>query len=418
LFWLSLRKPPPSDGDNDCQDGEEGPMSGGGGPYRGRLEVLAADGVVENHLDAWAAQRSPDRLGPWRRVYGKLWPQRSPWAVLVYQAVDGTTVQVRLLEGTDPRVDDPGGFLPVGDLGPVEIVPCEADRALPGLATVLAALDTPRVVRYHPGIRCTVHGGAGSAARFVKVYANKVDDQQEVRTRWEASGSGALSFAVAEPHGWDETSRSSWYGVVPGGPVSPELFGPQGTQLAHQVGASLGELASAPLRPTRTDDATNQLVRTKRGLARAAAAAPALAAGLRRASDVLTRAHDRLGARPLVPVHGAAHLGQWLVDDAGRLGLVDFDRFAQGEPEFDLATFVVELRASSRGRPPQEELETAVVDGFRAVAGEVDAQRLALYVLHRQLGRVARTACALRPDAEERAAPRLEELQSPLDRLA
>jgi hypothetical protein len=392
-------------------------MSGGGGPYRGRLEVLAAGGVVEARLDAWAAHRSGDRLGSWRRVYGKLWPRRSPWAVLVYQAVDGTTVQVRLLESTDPRVDGPGGFLPVGDLGPIDIVSCEADRALPGLATVLAALDTPRVVRYHPGMRCTVHGGSGSAARFVKVHARNVDDQQEVRTRWEASVSGALSFAVAEPHGWDVRSRSSWYGVVPGGPVSPGLFGPQGAQLAHQVGASLGELASATLRPSRKDDATNQLLRTKRGLVRAAAAAPALAAGLRRSSDALTRAHDRLGARPLVPVHGAPHLGQWLVDDTGRLGLVDFDRFARGEPEYDLATFVVEMRASSRGRPT-EELETAVVDGFRAVAGEVDAQRLELYILHRRLDRVARTACALRPDAEERAAPRLEELQSPLDRLA
>jgi len=392
-------------------------MSGGGGPYRARLEVLAADGVVERHLDAWAAQRSADRLGPWRRVSGKLRPQRSPWAVLVYEAVGGTTVQVRLLECTDPRVDGPGGSRLVSDLGPVEIVSCEADRALPGLAAVLAALDTARVVRYHPGSRCTVHGGAGSAARFVKVHANNVDDQEEVRTRWAASASGALSFAVAEPHGWDEPSRSSWYGVVPGEPVRPSLFGPQGAQVAHQVGVSLGELASATLRPTRRVDATSQLVRTKRALARATAAAPALAPGLRRASDALTRAHDRLGARPLVPVHGAADLGQWLVDGTGRLGLVDFDRFARGEPEFDLATFVVELRASSRGRPT-EELETAVVDGFRAVAGEMDAQRLALYILHKRLGRVARTACALRPDAEERAAPRLEELQSPLDRLA
>ena len=191
-------------------------MSDGGGPYRGRLEVLAAGGVIDGHLDAWAAQRSADRLRPWRRVYGKLRPRRSPWAVLVYEAVDRTTVQVRLLESTDPRADAPGVFPPVGDLGPVEIVFCEADPALPGLAAVLATLDTPRVVRYHPGSRCTVHGGAGSRARFVKVHANNVDDQQEVRTRWEASVSGALSFAVAEPHGWDESSRSSWYGVVPG----------------------------------------------------------------------------------------------------------------------------------------------------------------------------------------------------------
>ena len=392
-------------------------MSGGGGPYHGRLEVLAGDGVVERYLDAWAAQRSADRNGPWRRVHGKLRPQRSPWAVLVYEAVGGTIVQVRLLESTDPRLDVPRSLLLVGDLGPVEIVSCEADRALPGLAKVLAALDTPRVVRYHPGSRCTVYGGAGSAARFVKVHADNVDDQHEVRARWQASVSGALSFAVAEPCGWDEPSRSSWYGVVPGGPVSPSLFGPQGAQLAHRVGASLGELASSTLQPSRTDDAANQLARTKRGLVRAAAAVPSLAAGLRRASDALTRAHERLGARPLVPVHGAAHLGQWLVDDTGRLGLVDFDRFARGEPEFDLATFVVELRTSSRGRPT-EELETAVLDGFRAVAGEVDAQRLALYILHGRLGRVARKACALRPDAEERTAPRLEELQSPLDRLA
>jgi hypothetical protein len=379
--------------------------------------VLAAGGVVEAYLDAWAAQRSVERLGPWRRVHGKLRPQRSPWAVLVYEGVGGPTVQVRLLEDNDARAGGPGGALRVGNLGPVEIVSCAADSALPGLPAVLAALDNPRVVRYHPGSRCTVHGGAGSAARYVKVRADVMDDQQEGRARWAASVSGALSFAVAEPHGWDERSRSSWYGVVPGGPVHPRLFGPQGPQLAHQVGASLGQLALAPLRPTRRDDAMSQLVRTKRGLARAAAATPVLAAGLRRASDSLTRAHDRLGARPLVPVHGAADLEQWLVDDTGGLGLVDFDRFAWGEPEFDLATFVVALRGASPG-PPTGELETAVIDGFRAVAGELDAQRFALYVLHKRLAKVARTACALRPDAEERAAPLLEELQLPLGRLA
>jgi hypothetical protein len=407
---------PPSDRDADGREGGDGLMSGASGPYRSRLEVLAAGGVVEDRLDAWAAQRTTDGLGSWRRVRGKLRPQRSPWAVLVYQAADGTTVQVRLLETTDPRVDGPAGLPPDGDLGPLEIVSCEEDREIPGIATVLAALDSPRIVRYHPGDRCTVRGGAGSATRFVKVHARNGDDQQEVRARWEASQSGALSFAVAEPHGWDATSRSSWYGVVPGGPVLPWLFGPKGAELARQVGVSLGELASAPLRPARTDDPASQLVRTTRGLMRAAAAAPALAAGLHGASDVLTRAHDRLGARPLLPVHGAAHLGQWLVDDTGRLGLVDFDRFARGDPEFDLATFMVELRASSQGRPV-EELEAAVIDGFRAVAGEVDARRLALYTVHKRLGLVARTACALRPDAEQRAAPGLEELQAPLKSL-
>lgn len=392
-------------------------MSGGGGPYRDRLEVLAGDGVVEGHLDAWASrQRCDDRLGSWRRVYAKLRPQRSPWAVLVYQAADGRTVQVRLLETTDRRAHVSDAVEQVGGLGPVEVLPCEEDPALPGLAAVLAALETPRVARYHPGNRCTVRGGTGPAARFVKVFADPADDQEEVRARWDASASGALSFAVAEPHGWHEESRSSWYGVVPGEPAKPRLLGAQGADLARQVGASLGELAVAGLEPRRTDDEASRLARTELALARAAAATPALASDLHRASDALTRAHARLAPRRLVPVHGAAHLGQWLVDDTGRLGLVDFDRYAWGEPEFDLATFVTELRTSSRGADP-EELGDAVIDSFRVVAGEVDADRLALYTMHRRLTRVVQTACELRPDAEERAARRLEELQAPLDRL-
>ena len=391
-------------------------MSGVGGPYRDRLAVLAAGEAVEARLAAWAAERSIERLGPWRRVYGKLRPQRSPWAVLVYQAVGAPTVQVRLLEGSDPGAKGSSGSAPDDGLGRVDVVSCAEDPALPGLPAVLAALDTPRVVRYHPGDRCTVHGGSGPSARYVKVFSDAGDDQQASRGRWAASVSGALSFAVAEPHGWDASSRSSWYGVVPGVPVSPSLLGHARIDVARQIGACVGQLASAPLRPNRRDDASVQLARTKRGLARGAAATPALAEGLRRAADVLTRAHERLAVRPLVPIHGAAHLGQWLVDDTGRLGLVDFDRFAWGEPEFDLATFLVELRDLLQEQEAGE-LEAAVIHGFRAVAGNVDAQRLALYILHKRLAKVARTAASLRPDAEERAAPLLEELQSPLGRV-
>ena len=388
-------------------------MSGVGAPYRDRLKVLAAGEVVEGHLAAWAVERSTDVSGPWRRVYGKLRPQRSPWAVLVYEAAGGPTVQVRLLERADPGAEGASRSGADDRLGRVEVVSCAEDPALPGLPAVLAALDRPRVVRYHPGDRCTVRGGAGPSARYVKVFAVAGDDQQESRARWAASVSGTLSFRVAEPRGWDASSRSSWYGVVPGVPVSPSLLGHERVDLARQIGGCVGQLASAPLRPNRRDDASVQLARTKRALTRGAAATPALSEGLRRADDSLTRAHERLGARPLVPIHGAAHLGQWLVDDTGRLGLVDFDRFAWGEPEFDLATFLVDLRELWRDQATGG-LEEAVVDGFRSVAGDVDAARLALYILHKRLSRVARMAASLRPDAEERAAPLLEELQSPL----
>ncbi|HJR37431.1 MAG TPA: phosphotransferase, partial [Nocardioidaceae bacterium] len=136
-----------------------------------------------------------------------------------------------------------------------------------------------------------------------------------------------------------------------------------------------------------------------------------LADELRRAGDALARAHQDLASRRLVPAHGAAHMNQWLVDDDGRLGLVDFDRFALGEPEFDVATFLVELRAESSSLLlPHRELEAAVLEGFRETGGELDDQRLGLYARHKRLAKVARTAAALRPDAEQRATRELAEL--------
>ncbi|HET9860719.1 MAG TPA: phosphotransferase [Nocardioidaceae bacterium] len=370
--------------------------------YRERIELLATGGLVEAHLDAWAAERSV-AAGPWRRVYGKLKPQRSPWAVLVYEAAGGPTVRVRLLESTDDRA--------ANGLGEIEISSCEDDPALPGLPAVLAALDEPVVVRYRPGNRCTVRGNVEDTGRYVKILTDAVDDQVEARARWDATRAGVLSFAVAEPHGWDGRTQSSWYGVVPGNPLLPHLAGPDGARAARAVGRSLGELAVAPLRPRASVDAAEQLVRTGRGLRRAAAAAPALADELRRAGDALARAHQDLGSRPLVPAHGAAHMNQWLVDDDGRLGLVDFDRFALGDPEFDVATFLVELRAESSALLlPYHELETAVLDGFRETGGELDEQRLRLYARHKQLSKVTRTAAALRPGAEQRAGRELAEL--------
>src|SRR6185312_7380467 len=106
---------------------------------------------------------------------------------------------------------------------------------------------------------------------YVKVLSDEEDNQTEAQARWQASRSGELSFAVAEPHGWDERLRASWYGVVPGGPLRDSM-GSQGAVLAWQVGVSLGELAASSLRPARSDDADAQLARTARAVARAALA--------------------------------------------------------------------------------------------------------------------------------------------------
>jgi len=40
--------------------------------------------------------------------------------------------------------------------------------------------------------------------------------------------------------------------------------------------------------------------------------------------------------------------------DTGRLGLIDFDRFACSEPEFDLATLLIDLRELLRDQATDE----------------------------------------------------------------
>lgn len=372
--------------------------------YRVRLELLATSGLVEDKLDAWAVAQGSRVRGDWRRTYGRLLPWQSPWALLAYESHGGPTVRVALHDA--PRLSQP--------LGRVEIARCDADPALAGLTEVLRRLADPVIVRYRPGSRCTVRGGHGADACYVKVVAGAPDEQADAHGLWEAACGGQLPFAVAEPLGWDTRTRSSWYGVVPGHPLAPYLLGPDAADAAGRVGAALGALAAAPVVPTRRAPPADQLVRTGRTLARAAAAVPALEAGLTSAIATLERAHGRLPDRQLLPVHGTPHAKQWLVDGSGRLGLVDFDRYALGEPELDLATFLVELENDTSRVVPVTDIETALVAGFARAGGEVDADRLLLYRVHKRLAKVARTATSLRPDGDERAIRRLAALADEL----
>ena len=107
-----------------------------------------------------------------------------------------------------------------------------------------------------------------------------------------------------------------------------------------------------------------------------------------------------------MPVHGAPHVNQWL--SAGdQLGLVDFDRFALGEPELDIATFVAELASESERQAPVDAYTSAMVEGYCEVGVTIDVPRIELHLLHKLVAKVTRTAWALRVDGPERAARHL-----------
>lgn len=417
--------------------------------YRDRVTALITPGALDECLTAWCVARGVVPPSRWDRDYGRFHPGQSPWAVLalvgsagsgapgdcetsggvtgaagvtgattappathVAGAAGGGRVDVTVrVDVHEERCGTAAVSLP--GIGWAQIRDVTEDERLPGLATVLSSLSESRVVRYRPGNRCTVSGVTTRGRRFVKVTPGAQRLQADAVAVSAAARSGTLPFAVAEPLGWDEKTSSSWYGVVPGDPIVATVLGADGAAVVERLGAALGALSLAPLSSTVTIGPAEQLARTARTVARAESIAPWLGGELRGTLAELAGRHDDLSVLPPLPVHGAPHVHQWL-DDHGALGLVDFDRFGMGDPELDLATFLAELDSDADLTLPIEALETALVAGFEQTGRPLDPARLELYRAHKRLAKVARTAYALRPDGDLRAAKHLARLRSSL----
>lgn len=348
----------------------------------------------ERYRDRLAAVADPPPGAT--RHFARFHPGRSPWATVV-DAGPGL-VTTELFEDGSTRVrrfpDDPG---------------------LPGLAAVVAAVDRCEVVRYRPGRRCTLHVRTARGWRWVKVLPG--DEAAGVvatsSALWRAARAGWLGFAVAEPDRLDGAAGAAWHHELAGRPVEPLVLGPGALPVVRRLGEALGRLGRAPLHPVARTGRADQLARTGRAVERAARALPPLAGELRARLAALAAAAGRLPPERSVPVHGAPHVHQWLLD-GDRLGLVDFDRFALGEPELDLATFVAELRSERRLSVGLGDVGAALCAGYEATGAPVDPAVLDWYRAHKLLSKVTRAAWAVRPDGDDRAARHLAALDDPV----
>ena len=268
------------------------------------------------------------------------------------------------------------------------------DPALPGLRAVLEA--GAEIVRYHPHLRCTVRWGE----RYGKVLADDSGPALLAAQRELWAHRDELGFAVAEPLEYDAATRTVWLGAVRGEPVEPT------SEVARRMGAALATLARSGVVPPGGEGAGGEARggearhgETPRGARRPREVAAALVAAVPDLRDEVEALLARIAALhaaaadvPLRPTHGAPHPTAWLLDGE-RLGLVDFDRFALGHPERDVAAF-------GAGAPD-------VADAFAGGFGELDATRLEAYRLERGLAKALRATYDLSEDAHERAARRL-----------
>ena len=248
---------------------------------------------------------------------------------------------------------------------------------------------------------------ATEGIRWLKVYGGGIEAQRAdvSAARWRASGRGELGFLVAEPVRVDVRSAAEWQRAVPGQPIASALRETGATQLARRLGTALATLSRSSLVPSRITTRGDELARTERGIRRVARTVPKLAGELGVRAQRLTDAVTSLPAAQALPIHGSPHEHQWLHDGERRLGLVDFDRWALGEPELDAATFLGELHFETDLADGVAEFRAAVSEGYGEGTAPLDQRVLHWYLAHKLLAKVVRTTFALRGRRRARLAP-------------
>lgn len=377
--------------------------------FRSRLACVgdvAALLVDVGALDGPASQ--------WRRTFGRFSPWDDAWARLLLEAgAPQRIVTVDLLHRQE------AGTHELGELGWARVGRFGADPRLPTLASALRRLGAVEVVRYRPGLRCTFRSALDSGS-FGKVLA---DPRAGLRIHVEgaaiaaAAAGGEVAFQAARPLRYDPVTRAILQARVPGRPVIDALLGPDGADLAGRLGEAAGTVQRLRVLPGERLDRRAQLAKSRRGGAELALRVPACAGVVARVLRGVAAIHAAAPRREHVPIHGGMHPHQWL-DDEGRLGLVDFDGLAVGEPELDVANFLAEIDFERSAVVATETLCDAFTRGFESVGGPVDGRLVAAYRAEKRLAKALRSARALRPDGDVAAVRHASRAASALAEVA
>lgn len=384
--------------------------------YRDLLAALAVDTIPLALLEEagilcgwWHTHR------PWQRTYGRFHLGEVPLLTLIYATIDSPQeICVIDLLPSFPRTYAPQQtVIRYEGLGWFCLTRFPHDPDLPALPSLLALPGQAKVLRYRPRKRCTIHfteladgtaqkEGAGDSC-FAKHFtdARGAAIHQESIALWQASQAGELDFAVAPPSRWDNEQQTLWQGVVPGQPLVDRLLSIEGPTLATRMGRAAASLPLSTLQPGQRSDARKQIKRSTNYAKRLGDFYPSLRPALDFLITQLVAIHAAVEPQPLRPIHGAPHAHQWL-DDGRRLGLVDFDGFAMGEPELDVATFMAEMDFEDWERVPVSAINRAFQAGYEAVYGPLNPQLLNAYRAHKRLSKALRNAYAIRGDNDMR----------------
>lgn len=220
-----------------------------------------------------------------------------------------------------------------------------------GITGERQALSMPEVVQYRPGTRCSLRydiARDGSAARrsvFAKTYSDDTGERaygslRELRAQ-------RVNTSIPGTLGYDRDTRTLWHTFVDGASAAQAFD--SATRMVDgttAVGRALAALHESRLDSCDTVTREQLLRDTFKRVAKLSVAYPALAHGLQDAFDRCADAAALLPFAPPVPIHGDAHIAQFLICGDHAV-MVDFDELGNGEAEQDLAGVIVDLRLRS-----------------------------------------------------------------------
>jgi hypothetical protein len=386
--------------------------------FQDALAMLAStDDPIPYLLELFCKEQpATPQTRSWRRIFGRFDPDGQPYCRMVYESSGGHSillvVDLHLL-----RPDGVGKAYFDKVVGWACVTNMESDAKLITLPQVIASAAQVQVVRYRPGMRCTlrVQDPITERVRFAKVFPDDAGEyiHHSGIALWQAAERGELGFQVAPPDQWDTATRAVWQGCVPGTPIMEELASDSGASMAWQVGRACGSLSLSKVCASMEFTSRHQLEATVRNIQTLVRYLPGAGKMLETFLDDLTRVHRQQPVHALRPIHGAPHAHQWLAVGQ-KLGLVDFDRFCMGEPELDAATFVAEMDFERSTRVPIAQLNQAFLDAYESRGVVLRLPVLQAYRAHKRLAKALRSARAIRPDGMQRSLLHLARAQEAL----
>jgi hypothetical protein len=235
----------------------------------------------------------------------------------------------------------------------------------------------PKVLRYHPGLRCTIGYHLTYAADLaagqdwptfiiVKTYEDNRGQTTytNMRVLWTSPFASGGGVSIAEPLAFLPELN-----VLVQGPVREEqtlrelirsALGTRTPEAMEQFEDAMGKTAVglAALHRSRVQAGaaftwTDELAEVRAELTRLVIPIPQLAnsgMALLARLEVLAAAHP---PDPPVPTHGAFHCAQVLLDH-DQIGFIDFDEFCQAEPAMDLGRFIATTKDVGLSISPKE----------------------------------------------------------------